>query len=231
MARAIKLLGRHRCAKWQKMTKIPLVSKRNARVFRAPARRIIDAGERLIGELGVKNTSLLQVASAAGLTGKSAVQYHFGSREGLIRAILECRLPEVNEIRKRYLERATSEDWGDLSFVMYILFSPVMDHTNGRGQHRFAKFATRINLEAWDSIVEVTGREPHARLRALLTHLNDWEFSLRFSMIIAMWNAAVWQLDEQGADKKTAILGSFLAMAERALVAPSIAMEPPHSRE
>ena len=47
---------------------------------------MIDAGERLAAERGIAAMSLREVQAAAGQRNKSAAQYHFGSRTGLIEA-------------------------------------------------------------------------------------------------------------------------------------------------
>lgn len=195
------------------------------RTFRAPARRIIDAGERLIGELGIEGASLLQVAAAAGLTGKYAVQYHFGSREGLITAILECRLPEVNEIRRPYIAHMHAERRYDVRSILHTLFAPMFDHVNAHGQRMFAKFAARIGPEYYDQLPDVAGREPYAMLQEALPHLSKQEFLLRFAMVKAMYNIAVWQIDEEGDEHKPRIFASFLTMAEQGLMAPATALD------
>ncbi len=61
-------------------------------------------GERLIAAHGLQAVSLRQVAMAAGTANTSAVAYHFGSKDGLVRAILEYRLPGL--IQQRALLRA-----------------------------------------------------------------------------------------------------------------------------
>jgi AcrR family transcriptional regulator len=50
---------------------------------------MVDAAERLMAERGIAAVSLREVQDAAEQRNKSAAHYHFGSREGLIRAIIE----------------------------------------------------------------------------------------------------------------------------------------------
>ena len=52
--------------------------------------QLLLAGERLIAEFGPE-VSLRDVAVAAGQRNNSAVHYHFGSRDGLIKAIIGHR--------------------------------------------------------------------------------------------------------------------------------------------
>jgi AcrR family transcriptional regulator len=60
---------------------------------------MIDAAERLVAEHGLAAMSLREVQKAAGQRNKSAAQYHFGSRTGLIEAIVASRMGPINEVR------------------------------------------------------------------------------------------------------------------------------------
>jgi AcrR family transcriptional regulator len=65
---------------------------------------MIDAGERLAAERGIAAMSLREVQATAGQRNKSAAQYHFGSRTGLIEAIAASRMGPINEERRRLLD-------------------------------------------------------------------------------------------------------------------------------
>ena len=64
---------------------------------------MIDAAERLAAEQGMAAMSLREVQAAAGQRNKSAAQYHFGSRQGLIEAIAASRMGPINEERRARL--------------------------------------------------------------------------------------------------------------------------------
>lgn len=64
---------------------------------------MIDAAERLAAEQGMAAMSLREVQAAAGQRNKSAAQYHFGSRQGLIEAIAAARMGPINERRVELL--------------------------------------------------------------------------------------------------------------------------------
>ena len=59
---------------------------------------MIEVAEKLIGERGLDNVSMRDVASYAGQRNNSAVQYHFGSRDGLITQILRRRLADRKSV-------------------------------------------------------------------------------------------------------------------------------------
>ncbi|WP_262402118.1 TetR/AcrR family transcriptional regulator [Actinomadura sp. CNU-125] len=49
---------------------------------------VLDAAERLIAERGVTGVSLNEINGAAGQRNTAALRYHFGGRDGLVRAIM-----------------------------------------------------------------------------------------------------------------------------------------------
>jgi len=65
--------------------------------------RILDAAEQLFGEFGPSNTSMRTITTAAGVN-LAAVNYHFGSKEKLIDAVLSRRLRPVNRARLEGLD-------------------------------------------------------------------------------------------------------------------------------
>ncbi len=48
----------------------------------------MDAGERLFAERGIEGPSIRELIAEAGVGNKSALQYHFGTRDGLVSAIV-----------------------------------------------------------------------------------------------------------------------------------------------
>jgi AcrR family transcriptional regulator len=51
--------------------------------------QIVLAAERLFAERGLDGVSLREIGAAVGNANNSAVQYHFGSKDQLVRAIFE----------------------------------------------------------------------------------------------------------------------------------------------
>ncbi|WP_236885616.1 TetR/AcrR family transcriptional regulator [Dietzia massiliensis] len=64
---------------------------------------MIEIAEKLIGERGLDRVSMRDVAAAAGQRNNSAVQYHFGGRDGLIRQVLRRRLTALDSVRQQRL--------------------------------------------------------------------------------------------------------------------------------
>ncbi|MEJ1959164.1 MAG: TetR/AcrR family transcriptional regulator [Nitrosomonadales bacterium] len=73
--------------------------------------RILDAAERLFMEQGYEATSTRGVTSKAGVN-LAAVNYHFGSKEALMQAVLQRRLEGINRERLRLLDEAEAKAEG-----------------------------------------------------------------------------------------------------------------------
>jgi AcrR family transcriptional regulator len=66
--------------------------------------RLLDAAERLFAHKGYHCTSLRLITREAGVN-LAAVNYHFGSKEALLSAVLERRLLPLNALRQARLEQ------------------------------------------------------------------------------------------------------------------------------
>src|SRR3954451_12015320 len=71
---------------------------------RTTAQQLIRTAERLFAMNGLDGVSLRQIATEAGSGNTSAVHYHFGSKDGLVQAIIADRLPDI--LRRRALLKA-----------------------------------------------------------------------------------------------------------------------------
>jgi AcrR family transcriptional regulator len=94
--------------------------------------RLIEVAERLFAEHGLDGVSLRQIAAEAGTLNNSAVRYHFGSKEALVTAIIEYRLPHI--IQRRELLAARS-DPDDLRSVLEAHLLPVIDMAETTDNH------------------------------------------------------------------------------------------------
>ncbi len=65
--------------------------------------RILDGAEQLFAREGFHNTSLRALTSLAGVN-LASVNYHFGSKESLLQAVIERRLLPLNNIRQDNIE-------------------------------------------------------------------------------------------------------------------------------
>ena len=69
---------------------------------------LLDAAARLFAERGIDNVSLAEIVRTAGQRNVSAVHYHFGNRDEILRAVLARHVPAIAERRGDLLLRARS---------------------------------------------------------------------------------------------------------------------------
>jgi AcrR family transcriptional regulator len=92
--------------------------------------QILAAAERMIADRGVDGVSMRQIGAAVGSGNNSAVLYHFGSKEKLVEAVFEHRLPGLRARRAELVvERAPSDlrGWIECQIVAVLEQSDVPD--------------------------------------------------------------------------------------------------------
>jgi AcrR family transcriptional regulator len=70
--------------------------------------RLLDVAEELFAEHGLERVSVRDITEAAGAN-LGAINYHFGTREGLIEAVFERRISPVNKARLAALDALEAE--------------------------------------------------------------------------------------------------------------------------
>lgn len=124
--------------------------------------RILDAAERLFMAYGYDGTSMRQITGEASVN-LAAVNYHFGSKEALIREVFRRRLDWLNEERMRVLDRLEAEAGGQPvkpSLIVDAFFGTLlrMADDEARGGMTFLRLLGR------------TLTEPSEFIRAFLAH-------------------------------------------------------------
>jgi AcrR family transcriptional regulator len=84
---------------------------------------LILAGERLLATKGLDAVAVSEIIAEAGARNASALQYHFGSRDGLMTAILERHKAGVAGERQRLLDAAGDD--ADLRDLLRVLITPL----------------------------------------------------------------------------------------------------------
>ena len=89
-----------------------------SKTLKPGARKLLLALESLIAEQGIDGVSSREVARAAGQKNHSALNYHFGSFEGAVEAIIELRVEALNRRREAAISelqqravKPTVRDW------------------------------------------------------------------------------------------------------------------------
>ena len=96
---------------------------------------LITTAEDLYGRHGIDAVSLRQIAEAAGQRNPAVVQYHFSTKRGLMKAILEYRTIEPNRRRNEMLDALGAEGrLGDVHALLecgvYPLVELLPEYTN-----------------------------------------------------------------------------------------------------
>lgn len=106
---------------------------------------MLDVAERLIALHGVDALSLREVAVEAGQRNHSAVQYHFGDKEGLVNAILADRIAAVNARRRVLLAEADAHGpCTDPAALMGVFFRPLAETVLVRPPGWYGRFLGQI---------------------------------------------------------------------------------------
>jgi len=163
-------------------------------------RRLIDAGERMMGTQGIDQPSLQDIAAEAGQANKFAVQYHFGSREGLLDAIFALRMRNIQARRLELMGQAEAQGLDrDLACLIEAVFIPMSEQIDEAGRHSYARlvlqYTSRIGFDPGSEDDPFNGRRTYAvvlmeRVASLLDmEFSDFEISFyqqNFAMIVAL---------------------------------------------
>ncbi|MFD6897381.1 TetR/AcrR family transcriptional regulator [Rhodococcus sp. NPDC060086] len=113
---------------------------------------LISAAEKLVAENGPEGVSSRQIAAAAGQTNNYAVQYHFGSKEGLLDAVFAHRLQRVDAVRAELFDTVSSSG-GEPSVRRWldVLLLPLADEVTAP-ESRYVSFLARVFLYRFNEI-------------------------------------------------------------------------------
>lgn len=143
---------------------------------RSTKEQIVRTAELLLAERGLDGVSLRQISAEAGNGNNSAVQYHFGSKDQLIQAIFDYRLPRLHERRQMLMAQRRPDDlrsWVEC----YVL--PILEQGEQEGSHYLTFVAMlqhhgrRDVFERLPDEFQVSTRAFRAHVGALLAHVPE----------------------------------------------------------
>ena len=116
--------------------------------------RILDVSERLFADFGYTATSLRDITSKAGVN-LASVNYHFGSKEALLSALLERRFAPVNDRRLELLdtlEMSSGTGRPTVEEIVRAFVAPPFEMLSktGEGGQKFLRLVGRIHSETDD---------------------------------------------------------------------------------
>lgn len=120
-------------------------------------KRILDAAEKLFAQKGFYATSLRMLTQEAGVN-LAAVNYHFGSKEELIKAVIERRILPLNKIRLARMQKikdkaAAASCPPDTREVLRAFFEPTFEfRKSGKGAQDFISLIGRAFSDPRDTV-------------------------------------------------------------------------------
>jgi AcrR family transcriptional regulator len=128
---------------------------------------LITAAERLFAQHGIAGVPLRQINQAANQKNIAATHYHFGSKEGLVHAVLQHRWARLDQRREELLRRTDQQR--DIRFYLESFILPmaeelapraggnnylrfIQQYERYRGDYDFAKRVSPIGVEIYAQI-------------------------------------------------------------------------------
>ena len=109
------------------------------------AERILDEAERLFAQRGVAGVSLREIALAASQRNNGAVQYHFGDKDGLVRAVFARRAAPIDRRRVELLNLLSSTGPASVAGVVAAYVEPLADQVVAANW--YVPFLSRLQAE------------------------------------------------------------------------------------
>ncbi|MCJ0949908.1 helix-turn-helix transcriptional regulator (plasmid) [Rhodococcus erythropolis] len=106
---------------------------------------IITAAERLFADQGIEGVSLREIMRAAGQRNTTSLQYHFGDRDGLLRALVEKHIQSISVRRDAILDLLASHKETSLRDACSALVQPLVAKLNDPdGGREFLQIAAQL---------------------------------------------------------------------------------------
>ena len=127
-------------------------------------RSILDAAERLFAERGTEAVSLNEINAAARQLNTAAVHYHFKGRDGLLAAVLERHIAEIDTRRAALLDGLDLAGDVGLDALARVLVLPLAERLDDR--------SGRCYLRIQAALVPGLGR-PHPATARLIARFTE----------------------------------------------------------
>ncbi len=198
--------------------------------------RILDAAEKLYAEYGFAETSTRAITHAAGVN-LAAVNYHFGSKEGLFRDLVARRFDPINAERIARLDALEALGEPSLEQVLEALVAPILALrlNDPRGAGLLVQITGRLtspkqtHTDELGEIFRKTSERFMAALRRCIPELGEREQLWRLNCTIGVMIGTM--LDPHGFLQKEAdsdelhfereVLADIIAFLAAGLRAPS----------
>ncbi len=117
---------------------------------------LIRAAERLFAEKGLGTVSVRDITRAAGARNESALHYHFGGVEALIREVFAHRYRDIEEARlARIAEFDTAQKSNDIGALMEVAVGPLFEACAQESGRLYAHFLAQLVTDPRFDLVEL----------------------------------------------------------------------------
>jgi AcrR family transcriptional regulator len=111
--------------------------------------KLLDCAENLFANQGLAGVSLRSINASAGLS-PAALHYHFGSKDALVAALLERRMPSLMERRRELFDalEGTNATVG-VRNILEALVQPMIEllEQDQQDGHRYLRFIYRLQVD------------------------------------------------------------------------------------
>ena len=201
--------------------------------------RILDTAERLFSDKGFPATSMRDITQEAGAN-LAAVNYHFGSKEALMIAVLERSTAPVNRARLERLdalEAAAGDAPVQTEQIVRAFLTPVFEKWCewGQGDPKFLKLVGRIHAEVDQELrakfmkqFGTIRRRFTASFQRSLPELEPVEVHWRVLFLIGSmaytmtWGASIIKTNDHARRDPTQILESLIQFATSGMAAAQV---------
>jgi len=199
--------------------------------------RVLDVAEQLFARRGLDAVSVRDITGEAGAN-LGAINYHFGTKEKLIAAVLERRMAPLSEERFRALdavEKAAGKQPPTLEAVLEALFRPAVEQSmdQKRGGATFGRLMARCLVEANPAVesvihsyVEPVAKRFDAALLRVMPHLTPEDVFWRMHLLIGAVHQSLLLLHRDSPSRRRLKMGTevyvkrFVAFSAAAFRAP-----------
>ena len=162
------------------------------------ATKILWAAEQAFSRSGITGASIRQINALAGQRNTSAIRYHFGSKDGLLEALISQRMGELEHQRARALKRldlAKSE--ASVRELVEALVVPLAQRVCSEPEwgcwvrilHELVSTRGDAYQSVWQGQYDQTSREIFARLKRAMGDLPEEVWLQRVSDLM-IWVTA-----------------------------------------
>jgi AcrR family transcriptional regulator len=162
--------------------------------------KLLDAAARAFAEDGVFNASLVEITRRAGQRNRGALHYHFGSRDGVLCAVIDRHAAFLARREGELLQAALRTPDHDVASVIEAVVRPAAELAESGWRGRccvliIAELAgedrAQYSEELEAVIARTGGNEVYAQLAARMTEVSDDVRTERLSIITAFILRAV----------------------------------------